>query len=147
MSKLLSELTELINSTNIANIKQPNTSLGKDDHVAGIMSEDLRLMYGVWDSKREELVSLVKKLQHILIDHQGEPKPPQEFLDSQAKLALLNSKVEALEALFWNSVRHEFPSIADKYSIGVRWGWKVVWKDDDRQHSGDFLAILKKLLG
>lgn len=145
---LLYELTELIGAIDISTVKKPEASICKGDHVVGVMNEDLRALYGAWIGKMEELRILAKKLAHMVVDYQDDPSPPAEFTKLQKQACLLHGKVTILDELFWNSVRHQFPDIANKSNIGLRWGWKVVWSEDHQAPTpAIFLALLKKILG
>jgi len=97
---------------------EPNSELSKDDHEAGVMSEDLRKLYTLWNNtmKSEALIAAERKF--------GRVDNEEEY---DAKLEELVDRMGILERLFWFSVKVEH-NLWGK-NIGVRKGFIVVWSD------------------
>lgn len=121
---------------------QPQTEVGPNDHVVGIMSDHLKQLYHLREETVRMLGDLGKHLETEMSPEEedgedGEESIGDSGLDGSDDLGELQKKVNALyhewsvlDRLFWHSVCHEFSEIAHK-QIGCRKGWKVVWTDEE----------------
>lgn len=93
----------------------------EEDHVVGEMSEDLKRIYTTWINLQESADRAILEAKYAKGDDQ------RKELTGRAKE--LHAKTEALEIIFWISVRDEF-ELWDKSSIGVRKNFQIVWSDE-----------------
>lgn len=130
MSKVLMDITELIEKIDVSKVPQPEMPALPTDHVVGVMSEDLRKIFGVWRDLGSRAEALSDRIKRLVIKNRHKPEAPPEVQKLLDDLLLLGSRVSVLDELFWCSVRHEFGALAGKPALGVRKGWKVVWTEE-----------------
>ena len=105
----LDAITELI---------EPKKAMEPTDEDLGVMSDELRRMYTLWQTYAKEQSELDMEAQY------QNPTP-----ERQAEIAIAKFKAscrqEAMSSNFWLSVRDEF-ALWSNLIIGARSGWHIV---------------------
>jgi len=114
---------------------EPNTELEENDHKVGVMSEDLKKLYTLWNNTMKT-VSLMKTERRF-----SRVTNEEEF---DAKIEELMERAEVLKNLFWFAVKVEY-NLWGKDSIGVRKGFNVVWSDQEPGVDGLFRRLFEGL--
>ena len=148
MHPFLAEIIENLKRIKVEKLAGPQREVGEGDHVVGVVSEELKRLWGLRAEGRRKLFELERLLLLIAAQHLGEPEPPPEYLEKRREFLLADSDDDAVNELFWAAVRQDFPEIAEHPSIGVRREWKVVWSEKDREEEGkDPFAAVAQFLG
>lgn len=130
MTAFLEELINNLRDVRLEGVHGPPGKVGDKDHVVGVMSDGLRRLWVLFERAIEYFKSARTAVAHAMVDAISSPNPPKEPPPELVKkINLAESREEALRGLFWESVRHEFPDLYGKESIGVREGWQVVWTE------------------
>ena len=114
-------------------VKEPDGVLDADAHVAGVISDDTKKIYGLREEIYEEAKGLKARGIRLFTDCEKRKKDPHEspeLLALAKETWVFELKKEAVDKLFWNSVRWEFPELTGKGVIGIYAGWKVAWTED-----------------
>ena len=99
---------------------EPVSKFGKNDHKVGVMSEDLKKLYTLWNnSMRTEAMMKAER-------EFGKVADPEEY---DAKLDEISQRAEILRLLFWFALKTEHDLWCR--NVGVREGFVVVWSDEE----------------
>lgn len=109
----------------ITDYREPPYELEKSDHEVGVMTEDLKKLFTLWNNTMHSTITLKAELQFGNVANEKE---------SSMKLDELVMRVDVLQRIFWFCVRAEY-ELWDKDSVGVRRGFVVVWGDRDPNDS------------
>lgn len=141
----LSELQDELERVELQDVKGPKAELEDGQEAVGELSEELQRLWVVKVEANNALNALKGELLQLQGRHYGEDKAPPEFAELATRYNLAVHRSEALDNLFWTSVRIEFPILADKGSIGLAEEWQVYWQRP-RPNRGSPLAAILGLL-
>lgn len=120
LKSLQAELKKISGETAV----EPDTEVGKHDHVVGEADLDMRKLYSLLIQKKK--LSVEAAAAAMVVGGKGRKAKIEEA-------AKFDDQFDTLKAMFWTSCRFAFPELWAKPSIGVRKGWKVVWSDPEVQ--------------
>lgn len=144
LTLVLKEIVNAMETIRVEDFAEPDTRVGPNDEVVGVMDHNLMKLYTLKEIFHKQGQELARKGMHLLADAMGAAEQPLALAEVKRELALTHQKYEALEKFFWIEVRYAFPVLADKESIGVREGWRVVWTN--RTHPPSISDIIELLL-
>lgn len=147
MHSFLTEIIENLKRVEVEKLAGPPDEVGEDDYVAGVMGEELKRLWGLREEMRRKLRELEQALRLIKIQHFGVPDLPPKFIELSREFCLADSDDDAMNELFWAAVRRDFPEIAEHPVIGVRKGWRVVWRTEDEEEKHPLVTIIQLLKG
>ena len=119
MSTFLKLLPLELNGIEPDDYVQPKAPLGNRENQVGVMSDDLKKLYTLWNN-------LEKDASQHLLDYKYSNRQDDLLL---AKAAELGSKAEIVKGLFWVSFNDEF-ELWNKRNIGIREGFIAVWYEE-----------------
>ena len=94
----------------------------KFDVVAGEASDEIKRIYTLATKLREAGARYAIDVSFS--------RDNQLRTDAKKKVHELKQKTEVLMQIFWITLKDDF-DLWDKYSIGIRKGWKVVYRNED----------------
>ena len=118
-------------------VPTPTEKVEKGDTVFGVLPDDLKRLYVVYDTHRDELARQCEAT-HDLIEEakkkrKSEVKPEDMAIIQQHMLE--HNKHELLGTIFWDSVKMVFPElVTTTQSIAIREGWQIVTYRDNPLH-------------
>ncbi len=115
---------------------EPECEVGENEHVVGEASESLKRLFTVAQSYVDLKVQKLGDALKAIKNREESAKLRDEANDIGAEAKLLTK-------IFWQSVRDEYPELADKPEIGIRKGWKVLWKESSGEE--ELLDIFEQL--
>lgn len=136
MGTWLDKIQEKMAALSPTQFCSPDRELGKDDHVVGEASEGLKRLFTVAQSYVDLKVQKLGDALKAIKNREESAKLRDEANDIGAEARLLTK-------IFWQSVRDEYPELADKPEIGIRKDWKIVWTD--RSSEEELLNIFEQL--
>jgi hypothetical protein len=111
---------------------EPNVPLQGDDRLVGDMSLEHKKLFTLMTLTLKQSEEI--KLRARFSSNEDQRKLFEEF-------ALLTSKYDLLNTMFWFEVKLTYRDLNSKSSIGVRQGYKIVWNDS----SPNPLDMLRKM--
>ena len=111
----------------------PEAPLGPNDHVVGILDDDMKKLYTLYRSVDKQ--SDLARLEYV---HSSS----EDRVSLSSRARELQMKAATLKDIFWIGVQDSF-GLWDKEYVGVRVGWQVVWYDLKRGTS--FMDLLDHL--
>lgn len=111
---------------------EPDVEPGPEDNVVGILPEDLRKFSALRAKYHERIRGLGAEILAL---------PDKNVSERDLKIQemqLLEEQADIINNIFWMSCRNGFAELRLKDSIGIRKGWKVVWRKR-KQNAGEML--------
>lgn len=138
MTKFLRDIAEALQQVDVGSGKTPKIKVGNGDKVVGTMSEELKKLYVLRAESKKKVENLLNRGKLLALSANGNDPAIESMMD---EITIAASWHEAIEAVFWTSLRTEFPQIAAKPSIGIREGWQVVWNQAISGHEERRIVI------
>lgn len=140
----LNELQDELGRVDLMQVEEPQVELEDDCEVVGELPEELQRLYALKVRAANALMALQGELLQCRGRHFGQTEPPPEFEALVERHNLAECREAVIDALFWASVRVEFPVLANKGTIGLAEGWGVYWQKP-RQKVSPLAALIKLL--
>lgn len=140
----LGDLQEELEHVDLDLVKEPTGELEDDQTAVGELPEELRRLYAVKVNASSALRDAAKEVIQLYAKHYGEDEPPPEYDDLAARHNLAAHRSSSLDDLFWTAVRHEFPVLHNKATIGLAEDWQVYWEEP--RDKGGIAADLLKMI-
>ncbi len=122
---MVAALAEITEETILA-MPEIDEPVGKKESVVGVLDFDLLKLLYLRGQCKEKITVIYEAMSPCAaqecFSEKNEP--------SRGQIIILAAEHEALDQIFWVSLRTRFPELTGKDKIGVREGWKVVWSED-----------------
>lgn len=141
----LSVLQEDLERVDLRKFKPAAGKIEDGQEVVGTLPEELRRLWAVRSQAHDAVLALKGEILQLAGRTIRQHEEPPELPELKAKYNLAVSREKALAALFWNALRHEFPVVHDKPTIGFTDDWQVYWQEPRRMQGSTLAAILTLL--
>ncbi|MDO8231714.1 MAG: hypothetical protein Q7T37_00725 [bacterium] len=115
---------------------EPSEALSDCDHVVGVLDGthgDLRKLLFLLMQYHRYISEIIPTLEL----YSGE-----QYEEQVRRVKFLIKKYDALDNIFWISVRSTFSPLKEKDCVAIRKGWKVVWVEKEQSTLDGFVVIL-----
>ena len=142
----LKELQDGLGQVDLEQVEEPAVELEDDDEVVGVLPEELQRLYALKVKASEAHRAIHGEILQFCGRHISSlTEPPPEFDQLAQRHNLAVHRAEALDNLFWTSVRIEFPELANKGTIGLAEEWQVYWRKPRKSNVSPLAALIKLL--
>ncbi len=107
----------------------------QQDHVVGIMTEDLKRLFTVWRNAQKSLAERIWTFKF------GDTKEIREQAKQEEPERRMKANV--LQEIFFIAVSDDF-GLWDKGRVGVRQGFRVIWREEEENSFG---GLLRRITG
>lgn len=125
--------------------------VGEKDHVVGEYGEDLQRLDCVRYNLFSESQKIIDEVERLIDEHENlhmEGEVSQEICKANAdqvsklkvKAELVAFQHELVDDIMWRMFKLQFPETADKQSIGIRQGNKLVWTEKSPSNGMELLS-------
>lgn len=150
------KLLDMMGAVDLAKVLSPTEEVGAD-HAVGVMGTELQKLYGLFMDATKKHSDLVLKARLGLLEHQkihlensDESHDCDKWVETMVELSrqgqLASAEYAALNEIFWNATRLEFPELLGKGRIGVRKDFTLVWVDKKKETGATEFSSLGDLL-
>ena len=123
----------------------------------GVMSDDLKRLYGLRDSSRTAANTVGTQIQEKDEEHRRQHRQKsagraccadhsEEMEKLLEEFSIAKAKHMALDEVFWNAARIEFPELLGKARIGIRKDFAMVWEKTDDSTPSEMEGLEAALL-
>ncbi len=99
----------------VVDLVEPTEELKEGETVVGVISEDLRKVYTLWQTMEKQSEILAVEIKYT-----------KESDQNRAKLFEMKTKAKGLEMIFWIGAMDELGLWGHVEQRGIRTGWKIV---------------------
>jgi hypothetical protein len=118
---------------------EPKYEMGENDHVLGTMSDKLKKLFTIYHKTCKEVLIAKKAgneaFMKIIFSLENESDMDKVRKDI-AQVFLIEEREKALKAMFWVSVKDEFPELKKELigkALSVGRGFKVAWREPEEE--------------
>lgn len=152
--KVIQELAKV----DLGKAKLPDRKIGENEHKVGVIGDDLKRLWCLrsraHDALKEPYMELKRELDAYDALQEGgcDSRCHAEYHCRIAKMMLdclpQKQTYDALDNIFWEAVRLEFPELFGK-SVGIREGWVIVWMEEKENPIAGIVlpSVVRRLLG
>lgn len=141
----LGSLQEDLEKVDLRTFKPTSGGIEEGQEVVGTLPEELRRLWVVRAQASDAVVALKGEMLQLAGRNVSQSEDPPELPELEVRYYLAVSREKALAALFWDALRHEFPVVSNKSTIGFTGDWQVYWQNQWRMQGSQLAAILTLL--
>jgi hypothetical protein len=128
VSSLLNQILAQVAEIKTEELISPEAEVNPlNDNYVGVACDETMRLYMVRERISTKIKSLSRELQKMVPSSSNRGIIERKMKEIQEAF----KKREILSELFWFSIRSEF-DLWDKEEVGIRNGFKVVWRNEDR---------------
>ena len=149
-ANFLREIVAAVDTLKADDLPMPDFDIEAEGYtILGVLGDpDLRAMYVVRSRFSDNHQALAVEQMEYMLEIMKKNPPLTEVASKKNEFkqrgALLSARSEALDELFWTSLKMTFPETVGKSSIAIGKDWKVGWKKAEGRSDG---GVLMEILG